>query len=346
MLNKITLVVFLSVIFLNKGNAQSLKIKLTEHNANVESAVYSPNGKYLATGGWDGLVNLYTIDSFGNPKFNQSFAGHLGAINSLWFSKNNKYIVSCSKDFSARIWNIDTPELTKSFNNNVEAVKNAFLDPSGKYLITCCTDGTIKSTNIFDIKKNKIVNVGKPLNDVIMSIDKKFYYAAKGSNILKIDIITGKTLSELTGHKDEINAIDLSPDGKYLVSGSSDKTIKTWDLATLKEIKQYIGFEWKVTSVEYSLDGKYIAGGCNTGETKLFDTESGKEIASFKDMGKNVKDVAFSPDAKHLAITTSMDVEKFGALIYTTGVAITPPPAPVKKAPITTKTTKTPAPKK
>lgn len=340
------LVFFLSILFNNKANSQALKLKLTEHNANVESVVYSPNGKYLATGGWDGLVHLYTIDSFGNPKFQQSFAGHLGAINSLWFSKNSKTIVSCGKDFSARIWNIDTPELTKTFNNNSESVRNAFLDQSGRYIITCSTDGTIKSTNIYDIKKSKTVTVGKPLNDVLMSNDKKFYYAAKGSNILKINIITGKTEAELIGHKDEVNAIDLSADGKTLVSGSSDKTIKTWDLATLKEIKQYIGYEWKVTSVEYSADGKYIVGGCNTGETKLFDTETGKEIASFKELGKNVKDVAFSPDAKHLAIATSMEVEKFGALIYTTGVAIAPPLAPVKKAAPTPKTTKTALPKK
>ncbi|NQW42690.1 MAG: WD40 repeat domain-containing protein [Bacteroidetes bacterium] len=336
MLNKLILIVFFHAFLTLDTYAQGLKIKLTEHNSNVETVVYSSNGQFLATGDLSGLINLYTIDSFGNPNFKQSFSGHLDAVLSLWFSKNNNYIVSCGKDFSARIWNIDTPDLNKTFNNNVEAVKNAFLDPSGKYIITCCTDGTIKSTNINDIKKTKIISVGKPLNDVLLSNDKKFYYATKGSIVLKIDAMTGKTVTEFIGHKDAINALDISPDGITLVSASSDKTIKTWDLTLEKEIKTFFGYEWKVTSVEFSADGKYILGGCNTGETKLFETETGKEVGSFKALGKNVKDVAFSANSEQIAIATSMDVEKYGALIYNSGVEIIAPIVPSKKTGTTT----------
>src|SRR5688572_16530261 len=95
---------FIAFIFsfylLQIASAQAFKQKLTEHKGNVESVAYSTDGKYLATGSWDGNVNLYTIDSMGNANFKQAFSGHLGAVITLSFSKNAKFLVSGSKDYS------------------------------------------------------------------------------------------------------------------------------------------------------------------------------------------------------------------------------------------------------
>ncbi|MFM6776061.1 MAG: WD40 repeat domain-containing protein, partial [Dolichospermum sp.] len=43
---------------------------------------------------------------------------------------------------------------------------------------------------------------------------------------------TGEVESTLTGHSRWVNAIAVTPDGKTVISGSSDNTIKTWDLGT------------------------------------------------------------------------------------------------------------------
>src|SRR5688572_25091999 len=98
---------------LQAADSQGLKMKLTEHTGNVEAVCYSSDGQYLASGGWDGNVNLYAIDSWGNAQLARTFTGHLDAVVSLRFSKNSKYLVSSSKDYSARVWNIDTPHLSK-----------------------------------------------------------------------------------------------------------------------------------------------------------------------------------------------------------------------------------------
>jgi len=320
------IVVLAQFLFVSQSFAQGLKVKLTEHTANVETIAYSSNGQYFVSSGWDGAVNLYTIDSLGIPKFKQSFFGHLGAVTSLGFSKNNKYIVSCGKDYSARLWNIEFPDSSKIFSMHLEPVTNAFLDGAGKNIITSSVDGTIKITNIYDTRKTKTIKVGKPICDLVLSRDGKFFYAAlKGAGIAKIETGSQKTTEEYLGHKDEVNAIDLSPDGKFLASGSSDKSIIIWDLTTGKELKKLNGFEWKVTSVEYSLDGQYIIGGCNDGTTKLFNVSTGKLISDFAELSKNVRDVAFSPNAKQIAIATNLESDKYGAVIYNSGVFISAP---------------------
>ncbi|MDI1233483.1 MAG: WD40 repeat domain-containing protein [bacterium] len=318
--------VLVCFLFANQSFAQGLKVRLTEHTANVETVAYSTNGLYFVSSGWDGAVNLYTIDSVGVPVFKQSFLGHLGAVTSLNFSKNNKFIISCGKDYSARIWNIEFPDSSKTFNMHYESVTNAFLDASGKNIITCSVDGTIKNTNIYDSRKSKTIKVGKSINDLVISRDGKFYYAAlKGGTIAKIETGSTKTIAEFTGHNDEINTLDISPDGKFLASGSSDKTIIIWDLITGKELKKLIGFEWKVTCVKFSSDGQFIIGGCNDGTTKLFDVNTGKLISDFAELSKNVRDVAFSANAKQIAIATNLESANYGAVIYNSGVFITSP---------------------
>ena len=40
----------------------------------------------------------------------------------------------------------------------------------------------------------------------------------------------------LTGHSGEVNSVAYSPDGKHIVSGSDDNTVRVWDSQTGKEV--------------------------------------------------------------------------------------------------------------
>jgi WD40 repeat protein len=319
---------FLVLFTINKLDSQTFKTKLTEHKANVETVAFSYDGKLFASGGWDGVVNLYTFDSLGQPKLKQSYPGHLGAVTSLSFSKNGKYLVSSSKDYSTRVWNIDTPAKHKVFNIHLEPITASFLDASNKYVITSSLDGTIRTTNLNDAMKSKVIKLSGPILDMVLSKDMKFYFCAfKGGNIKKIQT-SGKNLEVATfnGQTDDINSIEISPDGNYLASASNDKSIFIWEINSEKITKKITGFEWKVTSLKYSSDGKYILGGCNNGIAKLFEIESSKSVAEFKDLGKNVRDVSINRDGSLVLVATHMDGQNFGAVVYNTGISTSPLP--------------------
>ncbi|HEY1047017.1 MAG TPA: WD40 repeat domain-containing protein [Bacteroidia bacterium] len=303
---------------------QSFKVKHTEHNANLESVVFSYDGKKMASGDWNGVINLYTLDSNKNFTFSKSIPGHYAAVTTLSFSKNGKFLVSSSKDFSIKVWNLDTAGKDKTFNLHTQNITAAFLDPSCKYLISSSTDGSVKTTSVHNIKKSREFKPGGPVTDVIITKDFKYYFVAlKGGAIKKFEV-AGKNLEQLalTGHADDVNSIELSPDEKTLASGSNDKTIIVWDLSNGKVKKKLIGFEWKVTSISFSSDGNYIIGGCNDGIVKLFEIETGKCLNDFKELGKNARDVAFLRDGSQVAVATHMEGEKFGAVIYNTGLSI------------------------
>jgi hypothetical protein len=102
----------------------------------------------------------------------------------------------------------------------------------------------------------------------------------------------------LKGHEDWVISVAFSPDGKTIVSGSRDKTIRLWD-TTGKPIAQPLkGHQDSVISVAFSPDGKTIVSGSSDKTIRLWDT-TGKPISQpLKGHEDWVISVAFSPDGK------------------------------------------------
>jgi len=99
-----------------------------------------------------------------------------------------------------------------------------------------------------------------------------------------------------TGHQNPVNAVAFSPDGKTILSGSGDKTLKLWDTSG-KLLKTFTGHQNPVNAVAFSSDGKTILSGSADNTLKLWDT-SGKLLKTFTGHENYVRAVAFSPDGK------------------------------------------------
>ena len=102
----------------------------------------------------------------------------------------------------------------------------------------------------------------------------------------------------LRGHEDWIGSIAFSPDGKRIVSGSADNTIKVWDTATGEEVKTLRGHEDGVKSIAFSPDGKRIVSGSVDKTIKIWDAATGAELMTLRGHGRRIDVVAFSPDGK------------------------------------------------
>jgi WD40 repeat protein len=74
----------------------------------------------------------------------------------------------------------------------------------------------------------------------------------------------------------------LSPDGKTLASGSSDKTVRLWDIRTGKCLKILQGHTYWIRSVAFSPDGKTLASGNRDSTIKLWDVKTGECIKTMR----------------------------------------------------------------
>src|ERR1700751_4166783 len=100
----------------------------------------------------------------------------------------------------------------------------------------------------------------------------------------------------LRGHTLALASVAYSPDGKFIATGSYDRTAKVWDAASGKEIVTLTGHTAAVEAVAFSPDGKTLATGSYDATVKLWDWAAAKEVATFRGHTNMIRSLALSPD--------------------------------------------------
>lgn len=101
----------------------------------------------------------------------------------------------------------------------------------------------------------------------------------------------------LKGHQKGINACDMSPDGAWIVSASSDKTLKIWDSVSGKELRSLEGHQSTIYDCAVSPDGKQIVSASGDKSLIIWDAISGKELQRIVGNHGQVLSCAMSPDS-------------------------------------------------
>ncbi|GAB4297800.1 MAG: hypothetical protein Fur0025_36000 [Oscillatoriaceae cyanobacterium] len=110
----------------------------------------------------------------------------------------------------------------------------------------------------------------------------------------------------LIGHNGSVNAVAISPDRQFAVSGSGDKTLKVWDLAQGKELHTLIGHNDSVNAVAISPDRQFAVSGSGDNTLKVWDLAQGQELYTLIGHNDSVNAVAISPD-RQFAVSGSKD---------------------------------------
>jgi len=103
------------------------------------------------------------------------------------------------------------------------------------------------------------------------------------------------------GHTAAILAIAFSADGKLVLSGSDDRTVRLWDLQTGRELRRFDGLRGAVSAVAFSPDGKWAVAGGQERVLVLWRIADGKELRRMTGHTDPIAAVAFSPDGKLIA---------------------------------------------
>jgi WD40 repeat protein len=185
------------------------------HTALVHCVAVSPDGKLLATAGFDNAVKLWDINSDGSLKEKKVLSGHTGPVYAVAFNpKDDKMLATASQDKTARVWDLSDGKTKFELKGHTDIVDTIVFSPDGKTIATAGADKNVKLWNSAD----------------------------------------GKELKNLGTHDGSIYTVAFSPDGKLLASAGSgkDNLVKIWDVKEQKEYSQLRGHEQPVTAVVFT----------------------------------------------------------------------------------------------
>jgi WD40 repeat protein len=112
---------------------------------------------------------------------------------------------------------------------------------------------------------------------------------------------TSPCLSTYVGHRDIVNSCDVSRDGRFIVSASSDEELKMWDVATGRELRTLVGHRNSIETCAFSPDARRIVSGGRDGKLKLWDTLSGREVLPLSGHRDAIATCAFSSNGRYIA---------------------------------------------
>ena len=169
-----------------------------------------------------------------------------------------------------------------------------------------------KSIRIWDA-----VNGGEPiftipLDGVVRSVrfnkDSSRIVFSLASSVQIWNTAQGSSIMNLTGHNKSVTAVQYSPDGTLVASGSHDKTIKIWDAINKGPAKLTLtGHTGVVSSIAFSPNGKRIASASRDHTINIWDPiAGGKPLLTLTGHANEVWSIAYSPDGEKL-LSTSED---------------------------------------
>ena len=114
---------------------------LRGHTGGVNSVIFSPNGKTLASGSSDKSVKLWDRNS---GALISTLIGHKGSVLSAVFSADGRVLASASQDSTIRLWDTATGEVQHTLIGHTGPVYILAFSPDGKTLASGSSDGTVR----------------------------------------------------------------------------------------------------------------------------------------------------------------------------------------------------------
>jgi WD40 repeat protein/uncharacterized caspase-like protein len=233
--------------------------------------------------------------------------GHSQVVDAVSFSPGDRFVVTCSQDGSALLWEQKSGREIRRFVGTSNWVRpscnSVAFSSDGRYIVTGNVD---RVARLWDIQTGNNLRSFEGHSSFVLSValapNGKTLVTGSADKTARLwDVSTGRELRKFEKHTDEVSSVAYSPDGRYILTASFDGTARLWDAITGVEYRLFEGHAGRIYCVAFSRDGKSILTAGEDSTVRVWDVSSSREIRRLTGHTKQVESVAVSPDGTLIA---------------------------------------------
>ena len=281
---------------------------LTGHTDQVDKLVIGPDGRWLASAGYDGTARIWDAHT---GQTRHTLTGHTGRVQVLAIAPDGSWLATTSSfDQTVRIWDPHTGQTRHTLTGHTGRVQVLSAAPNGSWLATAGYDGTVRiwDPQAGDARHTLIAHTSEVK---ALAAGPNGSWLASASSVDATARIwnphTGQARKTLTGHAGGVDVLAVAPDGRWLATASADGTVRIWDPDTGEIRHTVFGRTHRVRILTVSPDGRWFATASNPDQpVQIWDPDTGQIRQTLATQNAGVTVLAVTPDSSRI-VTAAHD---------------------------------------
>lgn len=244
----------------------------------------------------------------------KNLKGHSIEINAVAFSPDGKLLASVAGNMQNRrseffLWDTESGKTLYAFDTGSDYLADICFHPDGS--MVAVAGGFSQSVNLqlWDVPTRTLVRkfVGQEaVKSIAFSSDGKYLVSGGLDKTVRIwEVQSGQLVQTLSGHQYFVLDIEVSKDGKWIISSAGDYNkkvgeVKVWETKSGRLVQTIKGLPYPVNAIALCNNNQHLVTAGENGTLKIWDFEKGTEIRDLTEPYTNIETISISDDGKYL----------------------------------------------